>query len=161
MNQMKGEIRTAFAESSDDVERCAAVLQELRTHLNPARIVEQARRQAVQAGYRLAFVEHGGSVQAVAGFRIQEFLAWGRTLYVDDLVTTAAGRSKGYGERLFLFLVEQARVQDCDQFHLDSGVQRFAAHRFYLRMRMIIGAHHFVLDLRDPAPKASAIRPQQ
>jgi hypothetical protein len=26
---------------------------------------------------------------AVAGFRIAEFLAWGRNLYVDDLVTAA------------------------------------------------------------------------
>ncbi|MGZ5023946.1 MAG: GNAT family N-acetyltransferase, partial [Chthoniobacterales bacterium] len=30
---------------------------------------------------------------------------------------------------------------------LDSGVQRFDAHRFYLMKRMKISSHHFVLDL--------------
>jgi hypothetical protein len=38
--------------------------------------------------------------------------------------------SKGYGGALFDWLVEHAREHDCDQFHLDSGVQRFRAHRF-------------------------------
>jgi hypothetical protein len=32
--------------------------------------------------------------------------------------------------------------------HLDSGVQRFAAHRFYLARRMDITCHHFALKLR-------------
>jgi hypothetical protein len=32
---------------------------------------------------------------------------------------------------------------------LDSGVQRFGAHRFYLRRRMDITSHHFALDLRQ------------
>ena len=38
------------------------------------------------------------------------------------------------------WLVEYARGEGCDQFHLDSGVQRFAAHRFYLNRRMAIEA---------------------
>ncbi|MGZ5001726.1 MAG: GNAT family N-acetyltransferase, partial [Chthoniobacterales bacterium] len=30
---------------------------------------------------------------------------------------------------------------------LDSGVQRFDAHRFYLMKRMKISSHHFSLEL--------------
>ncbi|MFH1108367.1 MAG: GNAT family N-acetyltransferase [Planctomycetota bacterium] len=99
-------------------------------------------------GYRLAFLEDGGEAKAVAGFRFLEFLAWGRILYVDDLVTLARERSKGFGDRLFDWLVEQAVERGCDQLHLDSGVQRFGAHRFYLRKRMDITAHHFALKLK-------------
>ena len=32
--------------------------------------------------------------------------------------------------------------------HLDSGVQRFGAHRFYLASRMDIIAHHFSMKFR-------------
>ena len=46
------------------------------------------------------------------------------------------------------WLVAQARAADCDSFLLDSGVQRFGAHRFYLQKRLEIRAHHFVLPLR-------------
>jgi hypothetical protein len=44
-------------------------------------------------------------------------------------------------------LVAEARAAGCGELHLDSGVQRFAAHRFYLRERMEIMAHHFRLKL--------------
>jgi len=43
--------------------------------------------------------------------------------------------------------VAQARAEGCAQFQLDSGVQRFGAHRFYLMKRMDITAHHFGLKL--------------
>jgi GNAT superfamily N-acetyltransferase len=76
-------------------------------------------------------------------------LAWGKFLYVDDLVAKSDDRSKGFGGALFDWLIEYARKEGCDQFHLDSGVQRFAAHRFYLTKRMIIEAHHFGLKLND------------
>ena len=88
-------------------------------------------------------------VKAVAGFRIFEFLFWGKNLYVDDLVTKNGKRSKGYGGALFDWLVDYARAAGCEAFRLDSGVQRFAAHRFYLSKRMNIAAHHFTLSLND------------
>ena len=86
-------------------------------------------------------------MRSVAGFRVHETLAWGWILYVDDLVTDEAARSSGYGERLLSWLAELARADGCDELHLDSGVHRFDAHRFYLRNRFAISAHHFSLPL--------------
>ena len=42
------------------------------------------------------------------------------------------------GGALFDWLVAEARAAGCKQLDLDSGVQRFAAHRFYLMKRMSI-----------------------
>jgi GNAT superfamily N-acetyltransferase len=67
---------------------------------------------------------------------------------IDDLVSKSTDRSKGYGGRLIDWLVEYARQNDCDDFHLDSGVQRFGPHRFYLNKRMEIACHHFALKLK-------------
>jgi hypothetical protein len=41
------------------------------------------------------------------------------------------------------WLMGQAQQAGCAQIHLDSGVQRFAAHGFYLRHRFSITSHHF------------------
>ena len=60
---------------------------------------------------------------AVAGFRVGENLAWGRFLYVDDLVTLSAHRSKGYGSKLLTWLKAFAVREGCMQLHLDSGIQ--------------------------------------
>jgi GNAT superfamily N-acetyltransferase len=78
---------------------------------------------------------------------ISESLAWGKFLYIDDLVSKSGDRSKGYGGELFDWLIDYARAENCQQLTLDSGVQRFAAHRFYLRRRMEITSHHFTIKL--------------
>ena len=135
-----------LAETDAEILRCFPVLLELRPHLVETQFIQRVRRQQDESGFQLAFVEDAG-VKSVAGFRISEFLAWGRTFYVDDLVSTAADRSKGHGKLLLDWLVARARAAGCAQFHLDSGVQRFEAHRFYLRERMIISAHHFSMNL--------------
>jgi GNAT superfamily N-acetyltransferase len=134
-------------ESDTDLARAFPVLAQLRPHLTLEAFIAQARRQRDAHGWTLATVEHEERVLACAGYRIAEWLAWGKTLYVDDLVTDEHTRSRGHGEQLFDWLELRAREAGCAQLHLDSGVQRFAAHRFYLRKRMDITSHHFVLKL--------------
>lgn len=141
------ESRVDFARTDDEIERCFPVMAELRAHLLADEFVKRVRAQQ-KFGYQLVFLENGGVVKAVAGFRIGEYLCWGKILYVDDLVTTAAARSKGYGHQLFDWLLAHARAEGCHEFHLDSGVEKFGAHRFYLRNRMSISSHHFSLKLR-------------
>lgn len=138
-----------LADSDDEILACFAVMSQLRPHLAREEFVERVRRQQSD-GYRLAFLsDDQESVGAVAGFHVSECLAWGRFLYVNDLVTSDGIRSRGHGQELFDWLVQIARKENCNQLHLDSGVQRFDAHRFYLRNRMQITSHHFGLDLGE------------
>jgi GNAT superfamily N-acetyltransferase len=135
-----------LTESDSQILDCFPVLVQLRTHLKQENFLEQVHRQQ-QSGYQFAFSEQDGQVLAVAGFCISECLAWGQFLYVYDLVVDETVRSKGYGQSLFEWLVEFARNHNCQQLHLDSGVQRFDAHRFYLQQRMNIASYHFLLNL--------------
>ena len=135
------------ARTAESVARCFPVMRQLRTHFGDERkFVAQVERQRA-SGYRMAFVEDDSGVRAVAGYRMMESLYAGRFCYVDDLVTDEATRSLGYGSALFDWLVAEARAAGCKRLELDSGVQRFAAHRFYLMKRMIISSHHFSLVL--------------
>lgn len=135
-----------IAQLDAEISRCFPVLVQLRPHLIAEEFIDRVRRQQ-REGYQLAFLEEGGEVRAVAGFRLMEMLSRGRFLYVDDLVTNVDDRSKGYGGVLFDWLVDYAKAALCEALNLDSGVQRFGAHRFYLRKRMNIVAHHFSLKL--------------
>jgi GNAT superfamily N-acetyltransferase len=137
----------ALATTREQILRCFAVMAELRPHLKEAEFFARVIRQQ-RAGYHLAFLSEKRKVLALAGYRYSESLSWGKFMYVDDLVTTEKSQSKGHGQRLFKWLVNEAKANDCDQLHLDSGVQRFKAHRFYLASRMDIIAHHFALKLK-------------
>ncbi len=143
---MTTQIKTAATDQ--EIARCFPVMAELRPHLQADEFLRRVKNQQSIAGYELAFVEAGGEVKAVAGFRVSECLAWGKFMYVDDLVTGSRERSRGYGKALFDWLVGYAKEEGCDQLHLDSAVHRFGAHRFYLTHRMDIAAHHFALTLK-------------
>ncbi|MEP6937306.1 MAG: GNAT family N-acetyltransferase [Chthoniobacterales bacterium] len=139
-------IRIILAQTAAEIGRCHEVMQELRPHHGKrAAFVRQVQRQQ-RDGFHLAYLESGGEVRAVAGYRLFELLFSGHTLYVDDLVTRGTDRSLGFGSQLFDWLVEEARRQKCRALTLDSGVHRFGAHRFYLMKRMKIASHHFTLD---------------
>ena len=140
--------RVTLATTPEQVGRCSSVMRELRPHI---KAIDFAARVLLQQkeGYQLAFLESDRVVRSVAGFRILNLLFSGRTLYVDDLVTHDSDRSQGFGAALFDWLVDYAKEQGCEHFSLDSGVQRFAAHRFYLKRGMDITSHHFDLKLKS------------
>ena len=137
-------MKVELARSAQDLERIAPVLLELRDHYDTDGLLEQIRKQQ-KDGYQVAYVEEDGEVLGVAGFVITSKLAWHRHLYVDDLVTAAARRSRGAGRCLMDWLRQYAIDNGCKQLHLDSGVQRFRAHRFYLREGFDINSHHFAI----------------
>jgi len=124
------------------------VLRELRPHLN-AESFREIYAEGHQQGLRFtAAYDEDGRCVGVAGWRLVARTFTTRDLYVDDLVTTESGRSRGVGSALLGLLEDRARAAGCSSLHLDSGVQRFEAHRFYLRERMAITSHHFSKELR-------------
>ncbi len=137
-----------LATNDTDLNAIADVMLELRTTYTKASLIARMREQMEQ-GYRIAWVEAGAEVLCVAGFVVGLKLAWGKHVYVDDLVTAERHRSTGAGAAMIAWLKTYARELGCRELHLDSGVQRFAAHRFYLRERFNIESHHFSLKTLD------------
>jgi predicted N-acetyltransferase YhbS len=135
-----------LATDIDQIKRCAPVLRELRTLLTEEQIIDRIQQQTPD-GYHLAYVETAGLVTSVAGYRVTRNLTYGKFLYIDDLVTRADQKRNGHAGQLIEWLCQQAQDQGCSFLVLDSGVQRFEAHRFYLAHRMDITAHHFARKL--------------
>jgi GNAT superfamily N-acetyltransferase len=127
-------------ESDAELASSFSLMHELRPQLDESSYMDTLKRMRAQ-GYMLAGLSEGGALQALAGYRVGESLAWGRFFYIDDLVSRE--RSKGHGRRLFAWLEAEARRLGCAELHLDSGTQRHGAHRFYLGQRMDIVFFHF------------------
>ena len=134
------------ATSDTEIASCYPVMKELRQDLEEKEFTGTVR-ELQQTGYRLAYLDMSGQVVAVAGFRVGHNLAWKRHLYVDDLVTLSTQRSKGHGSRLLAWLVDVAATENCRQLHLDSGMQRKDAHRFYIREGLQPSGYHFVKEI--------------
>ena len=132
------------AASDADIRRLYPVIRVLRPHIASAEeFIARATRQREQCGWRLIYVEEKGEPVAAASFRISEWLAWGKALYVDDLVALESHRGQGYAEALMRWMEAVAKKEGCAEFHLDSGTHRLAAHRFYHRLKLSISSFHF------------------
>jgi GNAT superfamily N-acetyltransferase len=136
------------AVTDGDIGDCFDVMSELRPHLKRETFVPLVRAMEPD-GFRLAFIRSAGRVVAVAGYRISTNLFYGKHLYVDDLVTADARRSKGLGRQLLAWLRALAVEKGCAALHLDSGVQRIRAHAFYRREGLALSGHHFDVRFRE------------
>ena len=129
--------------TDDEINRCYAIMRELRPHIEQGEFLAYVHALKPH-GYRLVAMQNTKGPVAVAGFRISESLAWGRYLYVDDLVTLPSQRSMGHGAALLGWLRKYAMELGCKQLHLDSGLSRREAHRFYEREGMTKAGYHFI-----------------
>lgn len=130
--------------SDAELAMISPVLLQLRPQHTQTSLIAQIKQQQA-LGYQIAYVIDNGKVLSVAGFIVGIKLAWQKHIYIDDLVTDETNRSTGAGKKLLDWLQDYARELGCQQLHLDSGVQRFGAHRFYLREDFIISSHHFAI----------------
>jgi GNAT superfamily N-acetyltransferase len=133
--------------TDNDIEKCFPVMLALRPHLEKNSFVKLVR-QIENDGFKLAYIEANGDVVAVAGYRIVTNLFMGKNLYVDDLITSADARSKGYGESMLSWLRSLAVENGCNYLHLDSGTHRDQAHKFYFRQGLTISSFHFSEKLK-------------
>ncbi len=106
------------------------VMGQLRTHLDESAYLNHVRDMTAE-GYRLFALYEDTAIVALAGVIILTNLYYGRHVYVYDLVTDAARRSRGYGETLLNHIHDWGREQGCRCVALSSGLQREGAHRFY------------------------------
>jgi GNAT superfamily N-acetyltransferase len=139
-----GTIREAV--SDEDFRGAARVIRELRPLKSVEEILAAIGRQR-PAGYRLFIGVRGDAVVGSAGFRTGENIAWGRFLYVDDLVVDPAERSRGIGAALLAALRAEARRLGCAELHLDTNVSRAGAHRFYEREGLEWTSRHYRVRL--------------
>lgn len=133
-------------ESDDELRACWPVMAVLRPALGNAEVFLAACRRMAGEGYRLLAAREGGAVVALAGYRIQENLVFGRFLYVDDLVTLEAARGRRWGARLIEALRAMAAADACRRLVLDTGLANVRAQRFYFRAGLLPLAVRFAAD---------------
>lgn len=137
----------SIALTDADIAECYRVMSELRPHISAEEFVPLVRHLQALSGFNLAFLRANGEIKSVAGYRISEWLAGGKYLEIEDLVSKASDRSKGYGGELFDWLKNLAAQSGCRQMRLVSNVRRLDAHRFYVRKGMTLDAHFFCINV--------------
>ena len=131
-----------IARTEKDILKCWDVLLAFRPHLVKETFVSSVQ-EIIKEGYTLAYIEEDARAAAAVGFRYLQFLYNGKHFYIDDLSTLPGYRGKGYAGKLLDFVVDKAKANGFKCVTLDSGYQRFDAHRLYLNKGFTLNCHHF------------------
>jgi GNAT superfamily N-acetyltransferase len=134
------------------------VLRQLRPRLDRATLDAILEAGAPQ-GLTFTVAIDADRCLGVAGWRVMDTTSVVRKLYVDDLVTDEAARSRGVGALLLAHLDERAAAAGCAAVELDSGHQRVDAHRFYLREGFTDASRHFRRPVRDAGADGDSGQP--
>ncbi|AUD25564.1 MULTISPECIES: GNAT family N-acetyltransferase [Bacillus] len=116
-----------------DLHEVFPVLQQLRTKLSR----EEASclfQKMKEENYKLFSLRNEeGAVVSLAGVAICTNFYNEKHVYVYDLVTAEAHRSKGYGNVLLSYVEKWGKEKGCSSIVLTSAFPRIDAHRFYER----------------------------
>lgn len=124
-------VTTTFLNKRSDYKKAFEVIRSLRPSLSWEAFNDYLSRHP---SYQLLALKEDGAVVSVAGFELLESLAWGRNIWVHELVTAESARSNGHGETLLRAVHQYAEKHGCTEVILASGLQRTEAHRFYERL---------------------------
>lgn len=132
--------------SKEDLLKCKDVILELRPHLKGKDITAIFKKMQGE-DFHIIFIEENNKAVAFLGYRFLTMFFSGDTLYIDDLCTLPTARNKGYAGKLLDHVIVEAKTKNINAVTLDSGVQRFTAHKLYLNKNFQIESHHFHLQL--------------
>lgn len=113
-----------------EIELAYPIVNQLRTHLSLEEYVDLVKIMKPQ-GYQIICLYENGEIVSYAGIAILTNLYYGEHIWVYELVTDEAKRSKGYGKLLLSHIEKYAKDNSLNCVALSSGLQKEEAHRFY------------------------------
>lgn len=125
---MKEEIKVLTNEQ--EWKEAFPIMKQLRFHLNMETYLHSLSTM-YEEGYKLFGLYAEKKLVALAGVQILTNFYYAKHVWVYDLVTDAAARSKGYGDKLLAYIEKWGKENGCQTVALSSGQKRVDAHRFY------------------------------
>jgi GNAT superfamily N-acetyltransferase len=114
-----------------DLKRFYPLMQELRNNLTYQNFLDIYQSAHLHDGYEIVAIESKNEILALMGYRILFDFVHGKHLYIDDLVSTEAYRSKGLGAKLLIYAEELASANGCKNLRLSTGIENEKGKQFY------------------------------
>lgn len=157
MNERSSEMKATYddkrveirAVGESDIDKCYSVISQLRPYLTDQAAWNERAKGLLADGYRMLAAWEGEEVVAMAGYRLNDNLIYGRFLYIDDLVSDEQKRGAGLGARLLDALQKIGRDAECHYMVLDTAVTNVEARKFYRREGLMDLAVGFIKPLDE------------
>lgn len=132
--------------SIDDMVAIFPVLSNMYPDLSIEEYKEIIPKRKVE-GYRMVGVFDGEKCVCAAGFWVGVRFYCGKFIQLDNMVSMPEARSKGAGKMLVDWIKAVGKTEGCNKIILDTYVENFEAHKFFLREDFLIRGYHLNYNL--------------
>jgi GNAT superfamily N-acetyltransferase len=105
--------------------------------------------------YKMIGLYENSELITVSNIKLDFNSAYGKYIYIYDLVTKPEKRSQGYGKKMIKYISSLAISFDCENLVLNSLIDKVEAHRFYKRENFEQNFYALVKPLKNSSINVS------
>ncbi len=122
-------------------------LQQLNNgHISEETLKERALEMATQ-NYECLGIFDAAELIGVCGMWFQTRHYAGRSCEIDHVIIDDGYRNQGIGGKMMDFIYDYARKEECNWVELNTYVDNFPSHKFYINQDFMAKGYHFVKDI--------------
>lgn len=110
-------------------------------------LLEERLLEMFDQNYECFGIYTSGKLIGVFGLWFMTRHYAGRSCEVDHIYIEDELQGKGVGQELLRFIAEYATSKNCETLELNSYVENFRSHKFYMNLGYVIRGYHFLKKL--------------
>ncbi|MDN3596777.1 GNAT family N-acetyltransferase [Zunongwangia endophytica] len=127
----------------DQLDLIIPLIQDLAKDPIPAEVLKERFEQMLKQNYQCFGIFMDSKIIGVFGLWEMTRHYAGKIYEVDHIVIAEAHRGQGIGEKLFSFIDDLAKKNNAATVELNTYVENFKSHKFYMNQGYVIRGYHF------------------
>lgn len=123
------------------------LIMELSEYQTEEMILKERMLEMFDQNYECFGIFKGEELIGVFGLWFMTRHYAGKSCEPDHVFILPKYQNKGLGEQVFNFIFEYAKEKGCETSELNSYVQNFKSHKFYMNHGYVIKGYHFLKKL--------------
>lgn len=122
-------------------------LEKLQSQALSIEALQERLLEMFEQNYECFGIYKSGELVGVFGLWFMTRHYAGRTCEVDHIYIDENLQGSGVGTQLFQFIEQYAVKKQCETIELNSYVENFRSHKFYMNLGFVIRGYHFLKKL--------------
>lgn len=138
------DIRRLFKE---DINTFLPLIQELMGYTFEDSVLRSRFQEMFNQAYECYGIYEGEALIGVFGLWFATRHYAGKTCEPDHVYIKPTSRSKGLGKAVFKWIFDYVKTKECETSELNSYVENYPSHKFYMNLGYDIKGYHFLKKL--------------
>ncbi len=128
--------------SEEQLDAACKLLTQMYPERSQAMVKQEVQQMLSEGGWRVMGIFEDNQCVATLLVHVGHRLYSGKFIRMDSMVIDENLRSRGLGKKIFDWVQAEGKRLNCQKLLLDSYVENYDGHRFFLREGMAIRGYH-------------------